>query len=42
MPDSSAEVVIRTEGLTKHFGQVKAVRDLNITVHRGQIYGFLG
>jgi len=43
MSDSrSAEVVIRTEGLTKHFGKVKAVESLNLTVHRGDIYAFLG
>ena len=36
------EVVIRTEGLTKRFGKVRAVEDLDLTVHRGQIYGFLG
>jgi bacitracin transport system ATP-binding protein len=42
MPQSAPEVVIRTEGLTKHFGKVKAVEDLNLTVRRGDIYAFLG
>src|SRR5512135_2226398 len=37
-----AEVVIRTEGLTKHFGAVKAVEGVNLTVRRGDIYAFLG
>lgn len=39
---TNTEVVIRTEGLTKHFGKVRAVEDLNLSVGRGQIYGFLG
>jgi bacitracin transport system ATP-binding protein len=39
---TDAEVVIRTEGLTKHYGRVTAVEDLNLSVGRGQIYGFLG
>ena len=42
MPGASSDTAIRTEGLTKHYGRVKAVEDLNLTVHRGQIYGFLG
>jgi ABC-2 type transport system ATP-binding protein len=33
---------IETEGLTKHFGDVVAVEDLDMTVERGEIYGFLG
>jgi len=39
---ANTDVVIRTEGLTKHFGKVTAVEDLNLSVGRGQIYGFLG
>jgi bacitracin transport system ATP-binding protein len=39
---ADAETVIRTEGLTKHYGKVTAVEDLNLSVGRGQIYGFLG
>jgi len=38
----SAEVVIRTEGLTKHYGEVRAVDDLALTVRRGEVYAFLG
>lgn len=34
--------MIRTEGLTKRFGQLTAVQDLNIHVEKGEIYGFLG
>ena len=43
MPESSArETVIRTVGLTKHFKDVKAVEGLDLTVRRGEVYGFLG
>ena len=42
MPTDAREVVIRTEGLTKHFGDVRAVEDLNLTVRRGEVYAFLG
>ena len=34
--------IIRTEGLTKHFGKFEAVRGLNLSVEGGQITGFLG
>jgi ABC-2 type transport system ATP-binding protein len=34
--------VIRTEGLTKRFGSVEAVRDLDLEVHEGDLFGFLG
>src|SRR6185295_4155627 len=34
--------VLQTEGLTKHFGQFKAVEDLNLDVQEGDLYGFLG
>lgn len=38
----AGEVVVRAEGLTKSYGSVRAVDDLDLTVRRGQIYGFLG
>jgi len=34
--------VIHTENLTRHFGSVHAVEDLNLCVRKGEIYGFLG
>jgi ABC-type multidrug transport system ATPase subunit len=34
--------MIRTVGLTKTFGRVEAVRDVNLNIPAGQIYGFLG
>jgi ABC-2 type transport system ATP-binding protein len=36
------EVVLRTSGLSKKFGKRWAVKDLNIEVHRGDIFSFLG
>ena len=34
--------MINTKGLTKYFGNFKAVNDLTLNVKRGEIYGFLG
>jgi ABC-2 type transport system ATP-binding protein len=36
------EVVIDVRGLNKHFGANHVVRDLSLTVRRGEIFGFLG
>lgn len=42
--DESAErpVVLRTEGLTKHFGKRVAVDNVSITVRENEVYGLLG
>jgi ABC-2 type transport system ATP-binding protein len=34
--------VIRTQGLTKHFGPVRALEDLDLAVERGEVFGYLG
>jgi ABC-2 type transport system ATP-binding protein len=34
--------VVRTHGLRKHFGEVEAVRGVDLVVPPGQIFGFLG
>ena len=36
------EIAIRTENLTRKFGDFTAVSDLNITVQHGEVFGFLG
>src|SRR4249920_1022056 len=36
------EVVIKTEKLTKKFGDFVAANELTFEVHRGEIFGFLG
>ncbi|HEY45402.1 MAG: hypothetical protein AMJ88_05275 [Anaerolineae bacterium SM23_ 63] len=35
-------MVIQTEGLCKQYGQTTAVRELNLQVQKGEVYGFLG
>jgi ABC-2 type transport system ATP-binding protein len=37
-----SDVVIDVRGLNKHFGDNHAVKDLTLTVRRGEIFGFLG
>ncbi|MCX6012061.1 MAG: ABC transporter ATP-binding protein [Chloroflexi bacterium] len=39
---SQETVILQTEHLTKHFGSIVAIDDLNLTVNRGEIFGFLG
>ena len=34
--------IIRTENLSKHYGDLKAVSDMSLNVRKGEIYGFLG
>jgi ABC-2 type transport system ATP-binding protein len=41
-PVTGGEVVASTRGLTKQFGTTIAVRDLNLELHAGEVYGFLG
>ena len=36
------ESVIRTDGLTKRYGDILAVDDLSLEVPRGQVFGLLG
>lgn len=36
------DTVIKVEGLTKRFGSFTAVDNINLEVHRGEIFGFLG
>ncbi len=38
----SSEYAIEARGLTKTFGDLRAVSELDLNVPRGQIYGFLG
>jgi ABC-2 type transport system ATP-binding protein len=36
------ETAIHTEGLTKHYGDVRALVDLDLDVASGEVFGFLG
>jgi ABC-2 type transport system ATP-binding protein len=38
MPD----IVLQTEGLTKRYGDLTAVKDLSLQVYEGEVFGFLG
>lgn len=38
----NSDFAIRAQGLSKHFGDLRAVSGLDLNVPRGQIYGFLG
>lgn len=35
-------IVIQTHGLTKHYGDFVALRNLDLTVYAGEIFGYLG
>jgi len=37
-----SDVVLRTVGLTRRYGKITAVNNLDLAVRRGQIFGFLG
>jgi len=34
--------IIKTENLTKHYGKIRAVDGISLSVRKGEIYGFLG
>lgn len=38
----SGDIVVRTEGLSKRFGDVLALAPLDLEVHRGEVLGYLG
>ena len=38
----SSDIILQTFGLGKRYGRRWAVRDLDLTVHRGDVFGFLG
>jgi ABC-2 type transport system ATP-binding protein len=38
----AGDVILRTTALTKRFGKLEAIKDLNIEIRRGEIFGFLG
>lgn len=38
----ATEVAIRTDSLTKRFGDVTAVSELDLTIEPGEVFGFLG
>ncbi len=40
--DTADESAVRTDALRKTFGQLVAVDDLSLTIHRGEVFGLLG
>src|SRR2546428_14039540 len=40
--NGSSEAVIQASGLVKRYGQVEAVRGIDLEVRHGEIFGFLG
>jgi len=38
----SNDVILRTTGLTKRFGTLEAVKNLNLELRRGEVFGLLG
>jgi ABC-2 type transport system ATP-binding protein len=36
------QIALHTEGLTKHYGEVRALVDLDLDVRPGEVFGFLG
>jgi ABC-2 type transport system ATP-binding protein len=42
MSEIEQSAAVQAEGLVKHYGDVEAVRGVDLRVERGEIYGFLG
>jgi ABC-2 type transport system ATP-binding protein len=42
LPETQKEIVLRTLGLSKTFGKLEAVKNLNLELRRGEVFGFLG
>jgi len=41
-PPDHGEIILRTVGLTKEYGKLTAVKNLNLELRRGEVFGFLG
>ncbi len=39
---SDKEILLEARDIAKHFGGVKALRDVSLTIRRGEIYGLIG
>ncbi|MBF8268154.1 MAG: transporter related, partial [Dehalococcoidia bacterium] len=39
---ADAQVVLQARGLTKLYGHAVGVKDLDLTIRQGEIFGFLG
>ena len=36
------DVIIETKGLTKDYGQGRGIFDIDLEIHRGEVFGFVG
>jgi beta-exotoxin I transport system ATP-binding protein len=41
-PTTDPEIAIRVTGLVKRFGEIEAVRGIDLEVRRGEVFGFVG
>src|SRR5215218_3029702 len=39
---SEPQIAVRAEGLVKHYGELEAVRGVDLRVEAGEVFGFLG
>ncbi|MBK8524036.1 MAG: ABC transporter ATP-binding protein [Betaproteobacteria bacterium] len=39
---AKGEVLLQAQAVAKHFGGVKALRDVSLTIRRGEVYGLIG
>ncbi len=42
MSDANLPLLLEAKGIAKHFGGVKALRDVSLTIRQGEIYGLIG
>ena len=42
MSKAMGEVLLEANAVSKHFGGVKALRDVSLTIRRGEVYGLIG
>jgi ABC-2 type transport system ATP-binding protein len=42
MPVDRSAPILRTENLTRRYGDFTALDNLNLTVHKGEVYGYIG
>ena len=42
MAKTKTQPVIRTRGLTKYYGKIRGIEQLDLSVERGEVFGFLG
>ena len=40
--DMFMETILQTTNLSRQFGKKMAVNNVNMTIHKGDIYGFIG